>query len=250
MKESVAPDRAGILQPREISVEISLWNREKERADQESSSRDRVKDQRIDIYGENNGMEAKTIRFVETQKLIGTKEEKEAYQEMLKEKLKDGIVMPIQQDQVKWWNYTFLIEIPNGQWRKIQDESKLNKEIEKLHFKMQGLEEVQYLANQMNYATFLDIKSAFHHITVSSNSIPFLAFNFNNNNYAYKAKPLRNKHTPTFFAEAIESILRQIRIYLEIQILNYCDDVLLIHSDIQILNPQTIEIMRKLEQFV
>ncbi|KAA6365319.1 MAG: hypothetical protein EZS28_039154 [Streblomastix strix] len=140
----------------------------------------------------------------------GTQEEKEAYQEMLKEELEEGIVVPIQKNQVKWWNHTFLIKKPNGTWRKILDASKLNKEIEKLHFKMHGLEEIQYLANQMDYATSLDLKSAFHHITVSPNSIPYLAFNFNNNNYAYKAMHFETRHSPIFFAEAIESILRQI----------------------------------------
>ncbi|KAA6327678.1 MAG: putative Transposon Ty3-G Gag-Pol polyprotein, partial [Streblomastix strix] len=158
-------------------------------------------------------------------------------------------VVPIQENQVKWWNHTFLIKKPNGTWRKILDASKLNKEIEKLHFKMHGLEEVQYLANQMDYATSLDLKSTFHHITVSPNSIPYLAFNFNNNNNAYKAMPFGTKHSPIFFAEAIESILRQIRIHSEIKILNHCDDILLIHQDKQILKTQTMEIMRTLEQF-
>ncbi|KAA6373101.1 MAG: putative Transposon Ty3-G Gag-Pol polyprotein [Streblomastix strix] len=180
----------------------------------------------------------------------GTQEEKKAYQEMLKEQLEEGIVIPIQQDQVKWWNHTFLIKKPNGTWSKILDASKLNKEIEKLHFKMHGLEEVQYLANQLDYATSLDLKSAFHHITVSPNSIPYLAFNFNNNNYAYKAMPFGTKHSPIFFAEAIESILRQIRIHSQVKILNYCDDILLIHQDKQILKTETMEIVRTLEQFV
>ncbi|KAA6374881.1 MAG: putative reverse transcriptase, partial [Streblomastix strix] len=179
----------------------------------------------------------------------GTQEEKEAYQEMMKEELEEGIVVPIQENQVKWWNHTFLIKKPNGTWRKILDASKLNKEIEKLHFKMHGLEEVQYLANQMDYATSLDLKSAFHHITVSPNSIPYLEFNFNNNNYAYKAMPFGTKHSPIFFAEAIESVLRQIRIHSEIKILNYCDDILLIHQNKQILKTQTMEIMKTLEQF-
>ncbi|KAA6354082.1 MAG: hypothetical protein EZS28_050392 [Streblomastix strix] len=73
----------------------------------------------------------------------GTQEEKKAYQEMLKEELEEGLVVPIQEEQVKWWNRTFLINKPNGTWRKILDTNKLNKEIEKLHFKMLGLEEVQ-----------------------------------------------------------------------------------------------------------
>ncbi|KAA6366054.1 MAG: hypothetical protein EZS28_038420 [Streblomastix strix] len=56
--------------------------------------------------------------------------------------------------------------------------------------------------------TFLDLKSAFHHIIVSPDSISYLAFNFNNNNYANKAMPFGTKHSPIFFAEAIESMLR------------------------------------------
>ncbi|KAA6395423.1 MAG: hypothetical protein EZS28_009053 [Streblomastix strix] len=179
----------------------------------------------------------------------GTKQEKEAYQEMLKEELEEGMLMPIQQYQVKWWNDTFLIQKPNGTWRKVREASKLNMEIEKLYYKMHVLEEVQYLANQMDYATSLDLKSAFHHITVSPNSIPYLVFNFNNNNYAYITMPFWTKYNPIFSKEAIESVLRQIRIRSEIKILNYCDDILLINQDKQILIIQTMEIMRTLEQF-
>ncbi|KAA6365927.1 MAG: hypothetical protein EZS28_038546 [Streblomastix strix] len=180
---------------------------------------------------------------------MGTRKETEAYQEMLREELEEGIVILIQQDQVKWWKHIFLIRKPNGTWRKILDASKLNKEIEKLNFKMLGLEEVQYLANQIDYATLLDLKSAFHPNTVFSNSIPYLAINFINNNYAYKTMPFGTKHSPVFFTEAIESILRQIRIHSEIKILNYCDDILGIHQNKQIHETQIIEILETLEQF-
>ncbi|KAA6355502.1 MAG: hypothetical protein EZS28_048971, partial [Streblomastix strix] len=61
--------------------------------------------------------------------------------------------------------------------------------------------------------------------------------------------PFGTKYSPTFFAEAIESILRQIRIHSEIKILNYCDNILLIYQDKQTLKTQTIEVMRTLEQF-
>ncbi|KAA6403563.1 MAG: hypothetical protein EZS28_000899 [Streblomastix strix] len=101
----------------------------------------------------------------------------------------------------------------------------------------------------MDYATSFDLKSAFHNIIVSPNSIPYQAFNFNNNNYAYKAVPFETKHSPIFFAVAIELMLRQIRIHSKIRILNYCDDILLIHQDKQILKTKTMEIMRTLEQF-
>ncbi|KAA6380199.1 MAG: hypothetical protein EZS28_024273 [Streblomastix strix] len=46
------PDWTGNLKPREISVEISPWNREEERADEDGSSADGRKDRRIDIQRE------------------------------------------------------------------------------------------------------------------------------------------------------------------------------------------------------
>ncbi|KAA6364823.1 MAG: putative Transposon Ty3-I Gag-Pol polyprotein [Streblomastix strix] len=61
--------------------------------------------------------------------------------------------------------------------------------------------------------------------------------------------PFGTKHSPIFFAEAIESILRQIRIHSEIKILNNYYDDILIHQNKQILKTQTMEIMRTLEQF-
>ncbi|KAA6399761.1 MAG: putative Transposon Ty3-G Gag-Pol polyprotein [Streblomastix strix] len=266
----------------EISVEIPLWNRGEDRADDNGSSVERGKDWRIDIQREKRWNGGQTKRFIYACKQIGkeefidtgfylrfkdqnsqqrlnenkmiipfraTQEEKKAYQEMLKEELEEGIVIPIQQDQVKWWNHTFLIKKLNGTWRNNLDASKLNKEIEKLHFKMHELEEIPYLANQMDYATSLDLKSAFYHIAVSPNSIPYLTFNFNNNNYAYKAMPFGTKHSTFYFAEVIESILRQIRIHLEIKVLNYCDDILLIHQDKQKLKTQSMKIMKTLKQF-
>ncbi|KAA6355644.1 MAG: hypothetical protein EZS28_048829, partial [Streblomastix strix] len=52
-KKNIVPDRAGTLQTREISVEISLWNGGEERADDNGSSGEGGKDWRIDIQREN-----------------------------------------------------------------------------------------------------------------------------------------------------------------------------------------------------
>ncbi|KAA6366876.1 MAG: hypothetical protein EZS28_037597 [Streblomastix strix] len=140
-----------------------------------------------------------------------TLEEKQAYQKMLKNELEVGIVIQIRQDKVKWYTCNFLIMKPSGTWRKILDVSKLNKEIEKLYFKMHGLEDVQYLANQTDYGISGDLKSALHHIKVSPNSISYQVFNFNNNNYAYKVMPFGTEHSPTFLAEAIYTTFMHIK---------------------------------------
>ncbi|KAA6362730.1 MAG: hypothetical protein EZS28_041743 [Streblomastix strix] len=101
----------------------------------------------------------------------------------------------------------------------------------------------------MDYATSLDLKSAFHHITISPNSTPYLAFNFNKNNYAQRAMPFGTKLSPIFFAEAIQSILREVRMRSEVKILNYCDDILLIHQNKDLLKRETMNIWQTLENF-
>ncbi|KAA6367297.1 MAG: hypothetical protein EZS28_037175, partial [Streblomastix strix] len=223
MEQSRAPDRAGTFQPMEISIEIYLCNREEERADEDGSSEDENEDFMITGFYLRFKDQSSQQRLEENKMIIPfrvTKDEKDACKEMLKDELEEQIVIPILQDQVKRWNHTFLIKKPNGTWRKILDVSKLNKEIKKLHFKMHGQEEVQYLANQMDQATSLDLKSAFHHIAVSLNSIPYLVLNFNINNYAYIVMPFGTKHSPIFQAEAIDSILRQIRIHSQMDNIN------------------------------
>ncbi|KAA6314407.1 MAG: hypothetical protein EZS28_055589, partial [Streblomastix strix] len=74
VRRSRIPDRAGTLQPREISVEISLWNRGEERADDNGSSREGGKDWRIDIQRENRWNGGKTKRFTQVWKQIGKEE--------------------------------------------------------------------------------------------------------------------------------------------------------------------------------
>ncbi|KAA6374589.1 MAG: hypothetical protein EZS28_029885 [Streblomastix strix] len=69
VSRSIASDRAGTLQSREISIEVSLRNREEERADDDSSSGDGVKDWRIDKQRErqkNGGQDQKIHINMET----------------------------------------------------------------------------------------------------------------------------------------------------------------------------------------
>ncbi|KAA6363353.1 MAG: hypothetical protein EZS28_041121 [Streblomastix strix] len=68
--KKIAIDQAGTLQSWETSVEISLWNREEERADEDGSSGDARRDQRIEIQRENNGIGGKTKRFIKGWKQI------------------------------------------------------------------------------------------------------------------------------------------------------------------------------------
>ncbi|KAA6370439.1 MAG: hypothetical protein EZS28_034034 [Streblomastix strix] len=120
------------------------------------------------------GMGGKTIRYLEAWKLVkgvqfmqkgffflfkskdsemrlqeklricpssGSKEEETAYTEKLDEELRENIIEQIHPKQAKWFNPTFIIPKPHQKCRKIPDASTLNKEIQTIHFKMNGTDQ-------------------------------------------------------------------------------------------------------------
>ncbi|KAA6354054.1 MAG: hypothetical protein EZS28_050419, partial [Streblomastix strix] len=63
------------------------------------------------------------------------------------------------------FNPTFILPKPHQKWRKNLDASALNQEIQTIHFKMNGTDQVRDLISKGDWATSLDLKSAFHHLT-------------------------------------------------------------------------------------
>lgn len=129
------------------------------------------------------------------------------YSKMLEEELKENIVIPIAKNEIRWYNPTFMIRKANGKWRKILDAKKLNKEISNLHFKMHDSNEVKEMIRPGDWGTSLDLSSAFHHLIVQTESQPYLAFEFQGNYYTYRAMPFGAKHSPIYFATAMEPIM-------------------------------------------
>ncbi|KAA6369117.1 MAG: putative Transposon Ty3-G Gag-Pol polyprotein, partial [Streblomastix strix] len=179
----------------------------------------------------------------------GNQTEMQAYKAMLQEELQEGIIEEIPKEQVKWWNPTFLVPKPSGEWRKILDASLLNEEIQPLHFQMNGVEQVRYLLILNDWAVTLDLKSAFHHLIVYPPHRAYLAFEVDNHHYQYRAMPFGYKHSPIFFTQALTLLLTEIRKRTDIRIINYSDDLLLLHQDKNWLFYQTQYIINTLEHF-
>ncbi|KAA6380201.1 MAG: hypothetical protein EZS28_024275, partial [Streblomastix strix] len=249
VNRSIVADRARTLQPREISVEISLWDRKEERADDNGSSGDGGNDWRIDIQRERqwNGKKDQKI-------YINMKTDKK------RRLLKRYVLSEIQRLKQ-------LIEIRRKQndnpiQRNIRREGSLPRYVEgsigrrNSHTNLIRQSEmvepyIPYKETQWN----MEKDSGCEQVVQGNREIILQnawtrgTFNFYYNNYSFNVMSFGTKHSSIFFAEAIESILRQIRIHSEIKILNYCDDILLIHQDKQTLKTQTMKILKTLEQF-
>ncbi|KAA6371932.1 MAG: putative reverse transcriptase [Streblomastix strix] len=182
-------------------------------------------------------------------KFRGTEEEAKEYKIMLEEELKENIVIPIRKEQIKWYNPTFMIKKANGKWRRILDAKTLNKQIADFQFKMHDSIEVKQTIRLGDWGTSLDLSSAFHHLIVQTESQPYLAFEFQNSYYTYRAMPFGTKHSPIYFATAMDPIMQQIRMETEIRIINYVDDILLHHQNKEYLKNMTKKVIETLIYF-
>ncbi|KAA6379510.1 MAG: hypothetical protein EZS28_024963 [Streblomastix strix] len=166
---------------------------------------------------------------------------------MLEEELKENSIIPIKKEQIKWYNTTFMIKKANGKWRKILNAKTLNRQTADFHFMMHDANEVKQTIRLEDQSTSLDLSSAFHHIIVQTESQPYLALEFQNNNYTYRAMPFGTNHFPIYFVTTMEPIMQQIRTKTEIRIINNVDDILLLHQNKEYLAKITSQLMEFLK---
>ncbi|KAA6353356.1 MAG: hypothetical protein EZS28_051118 [Streblomastix strix] len=124
-----------------------------------------------------------------------------------------------------------MIKKVNKKLRKILDAKMLNKDITDLQFMMHDSKEIKQTIRHGDLNTSMDLSFAFHHRIVQAESQPYLAFEFQNNHYTYRAMPFGTKYSPIYFATAMEQIMQQIKMKTEIRIINYIDDTLLLHQN-------------------
>ncbi|KAA6357958.1 MAG: hypothetical protein EZS28_046516 [Streblomastix strix] len=168
---------------------------------------------------------------------------------MLDEELIETIVISIKKEKIKWYNPTFMIKKANGKWRKILDAKALNQQLADFHFKMHDSIEVKQTIGLGDWGTSLDLSSEFHHLVIQTESQPYLAFEFQNNHYKHRAMPFETKHSPIYFATAIELIMQQIRMKTEIRIINQVDNILLLHKNKDYQKSMTQQIIDTLKYF-
>ncbi|KAA6364689.1 MAG: putative Transposon Ty3-I Gag-Pol polyprotein [Streblomastix strix] len=114
---------------------------------------------------------------------------------------------------------------------------------------MNGTNQVRELVRKGDWATSLDLKSAFHLLIAYHPHRPYLAFEVMNKIYQYRAIPFGTQHSPIFLAQALALLLTKIMQESDIRIVNYVDDLLLSHQDKAKLKQQTLAIMQILERF-
>jgi ribonuclease HI len=171
----------------------------------------------------------------------------EEYRKLLQEELQEGVVIEIPEVGAKWINPTFLVEKgKRGTYRKVMDCSALNEEIQDVHFKMEGADTVCALIQEGDWATSMDIKSAFNHIPVNPDLQPYLAFQFQGKTYTYVGMPFGIKHAPRVFTLLMRKVMAAIREQFKVRAVSYMDDILFLYEEVA----DALELPWKIAQFL
>ncbi|KAH7830888.1 putative Reverse transcriptase (RNA-dependent DNA polymerase) [Monocercomonoides exilis] len=176
------------------------------------------------------------------QEFRGTTEMMNNYLSLLEEELKEGVVKPIHESEVKWFNPTFMFRKKNGKWRKILGCRALNEEVQGKHFKMDSQETVVELLEENDWMTTLDISSACQNVKVNEQLIPYLCFSFQSHCFANVGMPFGAKDAPRIFTKIMRRATSYIREKWKVKQEIYLDDILLMHPDRDTLRLITQEI--------
>ena len=168
--------------------------------------------------------------------------QEKAFQELLEEELREGVVVRVRKDQAKFINPVFMVPKSDGKMRKVTDNRRLNAEQKTIPCRMDGAQTVQELSLPSDWATSLDLKSAFNHLRVNESFSPYLCFKHQGVFFCYKAMPFGCRHSPRVFMRALGYPLRYIRAHWQVRVVAYMDDLLLLHQDRDYVRKATLQI--------
>jgi ribonuclease HI len=129
---------------------------------------------------------------------------------------------------VAWTNPTFIVPKKTGGDRKILDCSILNDFLKDRSFRMEDAVVVCQLAQINDWATTVDISSAYLHVAVEEDLQPFLSFEFMNQFYCYVSMPFGLKCAPRVFTLLMRKVVDHLRAKLGVRMITYMDDLLIL----------------------
>ncbi|KAA6359387.1 MAG: putative reverse transcriptase, partial [Streblomastix strix] len=179
-----------------------------------------------------------------------SQESEQALGLLIQKELQEKIVEEVSFNQLKWINPCFAIpKKEQGKWRKITDCSLLNQHLLSTHFIMEDIQSLRLLLQPKDFMIRIDLESAFHHIQVDTEFRPFLGFTFNNKFYQYRAMCFGVKHAPLIFHKTLRPVIKFIREVLQVRIIAYCDDIIILHQNLEELNQIKHKIINILSNF-
>ena len=143
--------------------------------------------------------------------------------------LSSGTIAVIDPQDTDIVSRVFTVPKPDGSHRMIIDLSKLNMNVNKVSFRMEDKETIKDLIHRNDYLASIDLKNAFHLISLHEDSKRLTAFEFEGIRYCFQVLPFGLTSSPRIFSKVLKPVISYLR-SLGIKITHYLDDILICSS--------------------
>ena len=154
-------------------------------------------------------------------------EEDECVRQEIEKLLAKGVIRSVVPSQDQVISNVFVREKKDGSFRMILNLKNLNVCVEKVHFKLENLNDAISLMKPECYFASLDLKDAYYSVKIHPDYTKFFRFYFHGVLYEFLALPQGYRDSPRIFTKILKPILSHLR-SLGFEIVMYIDDSLLL----------------------
>lgn len=158
---------------------------------------------------------------------LSSKEDLIATTHLITELLKKGVIVPCNESSGQFISSIFLVPKSDGSKRLILDLKELNKFVQTEHFKLENRKTVVNLISKGCFLATIDLKDAFHAVSVAEADRKFLRFRFNNILYEYTCLPFGLSTAPYVFTKILKPVVAGLRRQGFLSVI-YLDDLLVV----------------------
>ena len=155
--------------------------------------------------------------------------QKIALQNQISKFLAIGAISCVPKSPTNLLSRVFCVKKANGEDRMILDLSKLNEQIVKVSFKMEGRDTISDLLCKDDLMASIDLSDAFLSVPIHDSHKRYLAFEFDNKQYVFNVLPFGLTSSPRIFSKVLKPAI----VYLRakgIKISFYLDDIFICNS--------------------
>lgn len=138
--------------------------------------------------------------------------------------LKKGVIEECKEEKGQFISSYFMVNKPDGSNRFILNLRGLNQFIDTTHFKMKDIRSVKNLLTLGDFMTSLDLKDAYHLISIHKDYRKFLRFRFIDKLYQFICLPFGLCTSPYVFTKLMKPVMNQLRQKGIVSVI-YLDDI-------------------------